>query len=138
MKEAYLISKERIEHNVEIRVRAGVKVVLEESLTDVMAEHLKAGYRQRTPTRRDECNGHYQRNLVTPMDKSTSPSSSFSRPIIAHGGPNNRVCYSGSYARATTLAFAQPYDRLRENRSDATTSVAFFTTAMNIRRQAWR
>jgi len=69
IKQAYLIPKERIEHNVEVRVRAGVKVVLEESLTEEMTEHLKAGYRERTPTRRDECNDHYQRNLVTTMGK---------------------------------------------------------------------
>src|SRR5215210_2559400 len=34
-----------------------------------MAEHLEAGYRELTPTRRGERNGHYQRNLVTPAGK---------------------------------------------------------------------
>jgi putative transposase len=34
-----------------------------------MSEHLKAGYRELTPTRRGERNGHYQRNLLTPAGK---------------------------------------------------------------------
>jgi transposase-like protein len=34
-----------------------------------MSEHLKAGYRELTPTRRGERNGFYQRNLVTPAGK---------------------------------------------------------------------
>ena len=34
-----------------------------------MTEHLKAGYRELTPTRKGERNGHYQRNLVTPAGK---------------------------------------------------------------------
>jgi putative transposase len=39
--------------------------VLEEEITD----HLQAGYRELTPTRRGERNGHYQRNLLTPAGK---------------------------------------------------------------------
>ena len=31
-----------------------------------MAEHLNAGHRELTPTRKGERNGHYTRNLVTP------------------------------------------------------------------------
>ncbi len=54
---------------VEARGREGVKAVLEEVLEEEMAEHLKAGYRELTPTRRGERNGHYQRNLVTPAGK---------------------------------------------------------------------
>jgi putative transposase len=50
-------------------VRQGVKAVLEEVLEEEMAEHLKAGYRELTPTRRGERNGYYQRNLVTPAGK---------------------------------------------------------------------
>jgi len=34
-----------------------------------MAEHLEAGYRELTPTRRGERNGHYQRNLLTSAGK---------------------------------------------------------------------
>jgi putative transposase len=55
--------------DVEARVRRGVKAVLEEVLKEEMSEHLKAGYRELTPTRRGERNGYYQRNLVTPAGK---------------------------------------------------------------------
>src|SRR3712207_7529566 len=55
--------------DVEARVRQGVKAVLEEVLEEEMTEHLKAGYRELTPTRRGERNGYYQRNLVTPAGK---------------------------------------------------------------------
>jgi transposase-like protein len=64
---------EEFEHDVrldvEARVRQGVKAVLEEVLEEEMTEHLKAGYRELTPTRRGERNGYYQRNLVTPAGK---------------------------------------------------------------------
>jgi putative transposase len=64
---------EEFEHDVkldvEARVRQGVKAVLEEVLEEEMSEHLKAGYRELTPTRRGERNGYYQRNLVTPAGK---------------------------------------------------------------------
>jgi putative transposase len=64
-----LTLKNEFEHNVkrdvEARVRQGVKAVLEEVLEEEMAEHLEAGYRELTPTRRGERNGHYQRNLLT-------------------------------------------------------------------------
>jgi putative transposase len=42
---------------------------LEEILEEEMAEHFKAGYRDLTPTRRGERNGHHTRNLVTPAGK---------------------------------------------------------------------
>ncbi len=65
--------KKEFEHDlkldVEARVREGVKAVLEEVLQEEMTEHLEAGYRELTPTRRGERNGHYQRNLVTPAGK---------------------------------------------------------------------
>jgi len=65
--------KHEFEHNVkldvEARVRQGVKAVLEEVLEEEMSEHLEAGYRELTPTRRGERNGHYQRNLLTPAGK---------------------------------------------------------------------
>lgn len=65
--------KHEFEHDVKIdvetRVRQGVKAVLEEILQEEMTQHLKADYRELTPTRRGERNGHYQRNLVTPAGK---------------------------------------------------------------------
>ncbi len=65
--------KKRFDHDVKLdvedRVRQGVKAVLEEVLEEEMSEHLQAGYRELTPTRRGERNGHYTRNLVTPAGK---------------------------------------------------------------------
>ena len=65
--------KHEFEHevklDVEARVRQGVKAVLEEVLQDEMTQHLEAGYRELTPTRRGERNGYYQRNLITPAGK---------------------------------------------------------------------
>ena len=65
--------KHEFEHDVELdveaRVRRGVKAVLEEVLEEEMTQHLKAGYRELTPTRRGERNGYYQRNLLTPAGK---------------------------------------------------------------------
>ena len=55
--------------DVEARVRQGVKAVLEEVLEEEMTQHLEAGYRELTPTRRGERNGYYTRNLVTPAGK---------------------------------------------------------------------
>jgi putative transposase len=55
--------------DVEARVRQGVKAVLEEVLEEEMTQHLGAGYRELTPTRRGERNGYYQRNLLTPAGK---------------------------------------------------------------------
>jgi len=66
-------NKHELEHDVkldvETRVRQGVKAVLEEVLREEMSEHLNAGYRELTPTRRGERNGRYTRNLVTPAGK---------------------------------------------------------------------
>ena len=61
--------EEAVKRDVQARVRQGVKAVLEEVLEEEMAEHLEAGYRELTPTRRGERNGHYQRNLLTPAGK---------------------------------------------------------------------
>ena len=58
-----------LKREVESRVREGVKAILEEVLEEEMAEHLEAGYRELTPTRRGERNSHYTRNLVTPAGK---------------------------------------------------------------------
>jgi hypothetical protein len=66
----YLTPKHEFNHDVkldvEAGVRQGVKAVLEEVLQEEMTQHLEAGYRDLTPTRRGARNGHYQRNLVTP------------------------------------------------------------------------
>jgi putative transposase len=68
-----LAPKREFEHDVELdieaRVRQGVKAVLEEVLEEEMTQHLGAGYRELTPTRRGERNGYYQRNLVTPAGR---------------------------------------------------------------------
>jgi putative transposase len=61
--------EEAIKRDVQARVRHGVKAVLEEVLQEEMTQHLDAGYRELTPSRRGERNGHYQRNLVTPAGK---------------------------------------------------------------------
>lgn len=65
--------KHELEHDVKLdvedRVREGVKAVLEEVLQEEMTEHLEAGHRELTPTRRGERNGRYQRNLLTPAGK---------------------------------------------------------------------
>ena len=58
-----------VRRDVQARVREGVKAVLEEVLEEEMSEHLEAGYRELTPTRRGERNGHYTRNLLTPAGK---------------------------------------------------------------------
>jgi putative transposase len=72
-KEEYLTPKKPFEQavklDVEARVREGVKAVLEEVLKEEMTEHLDAGYRELTPTRRGEPNGHYTRNLLTPAGR---------------------------------------------------------------------
>jgi transposase-like protein len=62
--------EQTIKKDIEARVREGVKAVLEEVLQEQMTEHLKAGYRELTPTRKgEERSGHYQRNLITPAGK---------------------------------------------------------------------
>ena len=55
--------------DVEARVRQDVRAVLEEVLQEERAQHLEAGYRELTPTRRGERNGYYTRNLVTPAGR---------------------------------------------------------------------
>ncbi len=66
-------NKQEFEHDVkldvEARVREGVKAVLEEVLQEEMTQHLEAGYRELTPTRRGERNVRYTRNLLTPAGK---------------------------------------------------------------------
>jgi transposase-like protein len=43
-----------VDLDVEARVRQSVKAVLEEVLEEEMTQHLEAGYRELTPTRRGE------------------------------------------------------------------------------------
>ena len=61
--------EQAVKQDVEARVREGVKAVLEEVLQEEMTQHLDAGYRELTPTRKGERNGHYRRNLVTPAGR---------------------------------------------------------------------
>jgi transposase-like protein len=73
-KEAYFFTPNKrfdqdIERDVQARVREGVKAILEEVLQEEKNEHLEAGYRELTPTRCGERNGHYTRNLLTPAGK---------------------------------------------------------------------
>ena len=51
------------------RIREGVKAVIEQVLEEEMTEHLAAGYRERTPSRRGERNGYYTRGLITPAGR---------------------------------------------------------------------
>jgi putative transposase len=69
-----LALKREFEHdvvklNVEARVLQDVKAVLEEVLEEEMTQHIGAGYRELTPTRRGERNGNCRRNLLTPAGK---------------------------------------------------------------------
>ena len=73
-KEAYFLTPKKqfeqaVKRDVEARVREGVKAVLEEVLQEEMTQHLDAGYRELTPTRKGERNGYYQRNLLTPAGR---------------------------------------------------------------------
>ena len=61
--------EQAVKRDVEARVREGVKAVLEEVLQEEMTQHLDAGYRELTPTRKGERNGYYQRNLLTPAGR---------------------------------------------------------------------
>ncbi|KGQ21295.2 IS256 family transposase [Thermus filiformis] len=51
------------------RIREGVKAIIEQVLEEEMTEHLAAGHRERTLSRRGERNGHYTRGLITPVGK---------------------------------------------------------------------
>jgi transposase-like protein len=69
-----LALKREFEHDVvkldvEARVLQDVKAVLEEVLEEEMTQHIGAGYRELTPTRRGERNGNCRRNLLTPAGK---------------------------------------------------------------------
>lgn len=60
---------ETVENDVAARVREGVRAVLEQVLEEEMTEHLQARRRERTDARRGERNGHYARDLVTPVGR---------------------------------------------------------------------
>ena len=60
---------ETIDQDVESRIRDGVKAVIEQILEKEMTLHLGAARRERSPGRRDERNGHDQRDLITPVGK---------------------------------------------------------------------
>ena len=64
-KEMKRLTKEEISR----RIREGVKAVIEQVLEEEMTEHIGAAYRERTPYRRGERNGHYTRSLITPVGK---------------------------------------------------------------------
>jgi putative transposase len=60
---------ETIHQDVETRIREGVKAVIEQILEEEMTSHIGAAPRERTPHRRGERNGHYERDLITPVGK---------------------------------------------------------------------
>lgn len=58
-----------VRQSLDDRIREGVKALLEQILEEEMTAHLQAEYRERSPLRRGERNGHYQRDLITPVGK---------------------------------------------------------------------
>lgn len=63
--ERQALARERMQD----RIRAGMKAMLEEIMEEEMTEHLQAGYRENTPGRRGERNGHYTRSLITEVGR---------------------------------------------------------------------
>jgi len=61
--------EETVGRDVESRLRAGVRAVIEQILQEEMTEHLQARHRERVTTRRGERNGSYTRDLITPVGK---------------------------------------------------------------------
>jgi putative transposase len=61
--------EELVSKDIESRLREGVKALFEQILEEEMTAHLGAAPRQRTPLRRGERNGHYERDLITPVGK---------------------------------------------------------------------
>ena len=61
--------KKLTKEEISRRIREGVKAVIEQVLEEEMTEHIGAAYRERTPHRRGERNGHYTRSLITPVGK---------------------------------------------------------------------
>jgi transposase-like protein len=69
MKMTQIEVEELVRKDVESRLREGVKALFEQILEEEMTAHLGAAPRQRTPLRRGERNGHYERDLITPVGK---------------------------------------------------------------------
>jgi transposase-like protein len=63
--ERQALARERMQD----RIRSGMKAMLEEILEEEMTDHLQAGYREQTPGRRGERNGHYRRDLITEVGR---------------------------------------------------------------------
>jgi transposase-like protein len=60
---------EAIHRGVETRIREGFKAIIEQILEEEMTSHIGAAPRERTTLRRGERNGHYERDLITPVGK---------------------------------------------------------------------
>lgn len=60
---------ETVSRDVESRLRAGVRAVIEQILQEEMSEHLQAQHRERIASRRGQRNGSYSRDLITPVGK---------------------------------------------------------------------
>lgn len=61
--------EQTVRQSLEDRIREGVKAFLEQILEEEMTAHLHAACRERTNQRRGERNGHYARDLITPVGK---------------------------------------------------------------------
>lgn len=57
--------EETVQQDLETRVREGVKALFEQILEEEMTQHLGAAPHQRSPQRRGQRNGEYERDLVT-------------------------------------------------------------------------
>jgi transposase-like protein len=57
--------EETVKQDLEARVRQGIKALFEQILEEEMTQHLGATPYQRSPTRRGQRNGDYERDLVT-------------------------------------------------------------------------
>lgn len=57
--------EETVQQDLETRVREGIKALLEQILEEEMTEHLGAPRYRRSPSRRGQRNGDYERDLVT-------------------------------------------------------------------------
>ena len=55
--------------HIDDRVREGLKAIFEQLLEEELSEHLQADGYQRSEGRQGERNGHYSRDLVTPVGK---------------------------------------------------------------------
>jgi putative transposase len=60
---------EPVHQDVGTPIPEGVKAVIEQIIEEEMTSHIGAAPRERTPLRRGERNGHYERDLITPVGK---------------------------------------------------------------------